>query len=158
MSVPGELVVAVVRHDKAGHGRVRAVVSRVETMACLDELLTGIAELAASRDVATPLHTHITDASVRAHGAAFGRTVTQRLADNGMLTPRCTLMHAGSLSDDDITVFAETGVTVNHNSTGHAMLGFSTTAGRSVPRLRLTSGSARCRSEPAVPAVSATAG
>lgn len=126
---------AVDRHDQAGHGRVRAVVSGVETMACSDELLAGIAELAASRDVPTHLHTHITDASVRAHDAAFGRTATQRLADSAMLTPRCTLMHAGSLSDDDIAVFAETGVTVNHNPTGNAMLGFGTTAGRSVPRL-----------------------
>ncbi|MBC8092099.1 MAG: amidohydrolase family protein [Pseudonocardia sp.] len=126
---------AVDRHDQAGHGRVRAVVSGVETMACSDELLAGMAELSASRDVPMHLHTHITDASVRAHDAAFGRTATRRLADSGMLNQRCTLMHAGSLSDDDIAVFAETGVTVNYNPSGNAMLGFGTTAGRSVPRL-----------------------
>jgi cytosine/adenosine deaminase-related metal-dependent hydrolase len=39
------------------------------------------------------------------------------------------------LTDEDIAVFAETGVTVNHNPIGNAMLGFGTTAGRSVPRL-----------------------
>ena len=122
---------AVDRHDQAGHGRVRAVVSGVETMACSDQLLAGIAELAASRGVPTHIHTHITDASVRAHDAAFGRTATRRLADSGMLNSRCTLIHAASLTDDDIAVFAETGVTVNHNPSGNAMLGFGTTAGRS---------------------------
>jgi 5-methylthioadenosine/S-adenosylhomocysteine deaminase len=114
---------------------VRAVVSGVETMACSDELLAGMAELSASRDVPTHLHTHITDASVRAHDTAFGRTATRRLADSGMLSQRCTLMHAGSLSDDDIAVFTDTGVTVNYNPSGNAMFGFGTTAGRSVPRL-----------------------
>jgi 5-methylthioadenosine/S-adenosylhomocysteine deaminase len=130
-----EASAAVDRHDQAGHGRVRAVVSGVETMACSDELLAGMAELSASRDVPTHLHTHITDASVRAHDTAFGRTATRRLADSGMLSQRCTLMHAGSLSDDDIAVFTDTGVTVNYNPSGNAMFGFGTTAGRSVPRL-----------------------
>ena len=44
-------------------------------------------------------------------------------------------MHAGSLTDDDIAVFAETGVTVNYNPGGNALCGFGITAGRSVPRL-----------------------
>ncbi len=125
---------AIGRHDGAGGGRIRAVVSAVETMACSDELLAGIAELTAQHAIPTHVHTHISQATVAAHQAAFGRTPTQRLVDTGMLSPRCTAMHAGFLTDEDI-VFAETGVTVNHNPIGNAMLGFGTTAGRSVPRL-----------------------
>ena len=104
-------------------------------MACSDELLAGIAELTAQRNIPTHVHTHISQATVAAHQAAFGRTPTQRLVESGMLSPRCTAMHAGFLTDEDIAVFAETGVTVNHNPIGNAMLGFGTTAGRSVPRL-----------------------
>lgn len=130
-----EASAAIDRHDGAGEGRVRAVVSAVETMACSDGLLAGIAALSAGRDVPAHVHTHIGDLSVQAHDAAFGRTATQRLANAGMLTARLTAMHAGSLTDEDIAVFVATGVTVNHNPVGNAMLGFGITAGGSVPRL-----------------------
>ncbi len=126
---------AIDRHDHAADGRVRAVVSGVETMGCSDELLAGIAELTAARGLPTHLHSHVSDAAVAAHDAAFGRTATQRLSAAGLLSPRCTLMHAGSLTDEDIAAFAETGVTVNHNPGGNALFGFGITAGRSVPRL-----------------------
>lgn len=106
---------AIERHDGAGNGRIRAVVSAVETMACSDELLAGIAQLSAERDVPTHVHTHISEVSVRAHDAAFGRTATRRLLDAGVLSPRCTAMHVGALSDKDIAVFARTGVSVNYN-------------------------------------------
>jgi 5-methylthioadenosine/S-adenosylhomocysteine deaminase len=119
---------AIGRLDGSGGGRVRAVVSAVETMACSDELLAGIAELTAQHDIPTHVHTHISQATVAAHQAAFGRTPTERLVESGMLSPRCRAMHAGFLIDEDIAVFAETGVTVNHNPIGNAMLGFGTTA------------------------------
>lgn len=126
---------AIDSYDLVGHGRVRAVVSGVETMGCSDELLAGIAELTAARDIPTHLHSHVSADAVQAHDAAFGRTATQRLSAAGILSPRCTLMHAGSLTDHDIAVFAETGVTVNYNPGGNALFGFGITAGRSVPRL-----------------------
>lgn len=104
-------------------------------MGCSDELLAGIAELTAARDLPTHLHSHVSATAVAAHDAAFGRPATQRLSEAGLLGPRTTLMHAGSLTDDDITAFAETGVTVNHNPGGNALFGFGVAAGRSVPRL-----------------------
>ncbi len=125
----------ITRHDGAGQGRIRALVSAVETMACSDELLAGIATLAKNRDVPTHVHTHISESSVKAHLDAFHRTQTQRLHDAGMLSPRCTVMHAGWLNDDDITAFYSAGVTVNHNPVGNAMLGFGTVRAGSVPRL-----------------------
>jgi 5-methylthioadenosine/S-adenosylhomocysteine deaminase len=136
---PAQLLAAandmIGRHDGSAGGRVRVVVSAVETMACSDELLAGIAALTTRHQVPTHVHTHISEATVRAHLAAFGKTPTRRLLDSGMLSPRCTAMHAGFLTDEDIAVFADTGVTVNHNPIGNAMLGFGTTAGRSVTRL-----------------------
>lgn len=116
-------------------GRVRPLVSAVEAMACSDELLAGIAELTAEHDLPTHVHSHISTGAVHAHDTEFGRSATQRLRQAGLLTPRCTVMHAGCLTDEDIEVFSETGVTVNYNPTGNAMLGFGITPGRSVPRL-----------------------
>ena len=125
----------IARHDGAGEGRIRALVSAVQTMACSDELLAGIAELAKTRDVPTHVHSHISEGSAKAHLDAFRRTETERLHDAGMLTARCTLMHAGWLTDDDIAAFRRTGVTANHNAVGNAMLGFGTVRAGSVLRL-----------------------
>lgn len=112
------------RHDGSGAGRVRA---------CSDELLAGIAELTADRGLPTHMHSHISDAAVAAHDAAFGRTATERLFEAGLLGSRTTLMHAGSLTDDDVSAFAEAGVTVNHNPGGNALFGFGSQAGARCP-------------------------
>ncbi len=124
------------RHDRAGDGRVRALVSAVEPMACSDELLAGIAGLGLAKDIPVHAHTNIVAqdplaASLHVHG----RTGFERLDRAGMLTPRCTAMHAGFVSDEEIARLAQAAVTVNHNPTGNAMLGFGVAAGRAVPRL-----------------------
>ena len=124
----------VARGDGPG-GRVRPLASAVETMACSDELLAGLAALAAVYDLPSHVHSHISAEDVREHEQAFGCGPTERLARAGLLTERCTVMHAGSLSDDDVRAFAAAGVTVNHNPTGNALHGFGVTAGRTVPRL-----------------------
>jgi 5-methylthioadenosine/S-adenosylhomocysteine deaminase len=120
--------------DRPG-GRQRPLVSAVEVMACSDELLAGIADLAKRRDLPTHVHSHIDEAGNRAHVEAFGRTPTERLSAAGLLDEHCTIMHAGALSDDDVRAFAAAGVTVNHNPVGNALHGFGVAGGRSVPRL-----------------------
>ncbi len=71
-----------------------------------------------------------------AHQAAFGWTPTARLADAGMLDFPVHRDARRVATDDDIAAFVDTGVMVNHNPTGNAMLGFRTTAARSVPQRR----------------------
>ena len=44
-------------------------------------------------------------------------------------------MHAGTLSDSDVSAFAASGITVNHNPVGNGLYGFGVAAGRSLPRL-----------------------
>lgn len=122
-------------HRRTGGGLVRAVVSAIETMACSDELLCGLADLVARLDLPTHVHTHISPASVEGHRRARGVSPTATLLDAGLLTPRCTVMHVGALTDDDIETFAACGVTANHNPLGNAMLGFGTAHARSLPRL-----------------------
>lgn len=69
--------------DGAAQGRVRAVVSGVEPIACSDRLLAGITALADERDIPTHVHTHVSVTSVRDHDAAWGASATRRLVDAG---------------------------------------------------------------------------
>lgn len=122
-------------HDNAGDGLVRAMVSAADSISCSDELLAGIATLAAETGTPTHVHSHISTASNRAHLDAYGRNETRRLADAGMLSDRCTLMHVGVIDDADLDAFVHAGITVNHNPLGNAMLGFGSAPGRSLRRL-----------------------
>lgn len=126
---------AIRAHDGRGEGRIRSVVSAVEPVGCSDELLRGIATLTRDHQLPTHVHSHVSPASNVVHDATFHRSATERLLDEGLLTERCTVMHAGALTDDDITAFADSGVTVNYNPIGNAMLGFGVTPGRSTSRL-----------------------
>jgi 5-methylthioadenosine/S-adenosylhomocysteine deaminase len=123
------------QHDGAAGGRVRALVSAVAPTACSDELLAGIAQLSAARKVPTHAHSHVSAAAVRAHGEAFGRTETERLDAACLLNERCTLMHAGWLTAQDIGTFAGAGVTINYNPVGNAMFGYGVTAAGALQRL-----------------------
>ncbi len=124
------------RHDRAGDGRVRALVSGVETTACSDELLTGLAQLGDDRDIPIHMHTNIAPPPPDAPSTRCHRTPSiERLERAGLLNSRFTAMHAGALTDTDVAGLAQAGATVNHNPSGNAMLGFGVTAGRAVPRL-----------------------
>ena len=114
-------------------GIVGGLVSAVETIACSDELLAGIAQLADEFDVPTHIHSHITETSDRAHVEVYGRTATERLVESGLLSPRCLAMHVGNAKSDDIAAFGLTGTTVNHNPLGNALLGFGTSPQRAIP-------------------------
>ncbi|MFP4514234.1 MAG: amidohydrolase family protein, partial [Acidimicrobiales bacterium] len=115
--------------------RVRPLISAVETMGASDELLAGIAALAERHDLPTHVHSHIGEESATAHETLLGARQTERLVRTGMLSPRCTVMHATALTDQDIGAFATAGATVNHNPVGNALYGFGAAAGRAVPRL-----------------------
>ncbi|MFH5230228.1 amidohydrolase family protein [Antrihabitans spumae] len=121
--------------DGMADGRIRAALSGIDPLACSDDLLGGISELASAYDIPTHLHAYVTPEAVRAQDRAEGRTTTARLLDSGILDARCTLMHAGAVTDDDVSEFVRTGVTVNHNPGGNAVLGFGIASGQTVPRL-----------------------
>ena len=101
---------------------------------CSDGLLAGLAGLIDRTGVAVSFHSHETSESVADHDHAHGRAAIDRLADYGLLGPRCTLMHAGSVSDRDIEMIAATGTCVNVNPLGNGMLGFGAAAERAIAR------------------------
>jgi 5-methylthioadenosine/S-adenosylhomocysteine deaminase len=123
-------------HDGAAGGLVRALVAAADPISCSDELLAAVAGLAADRDIPTHVHSHVSAPSALAHAVAFGRSETDRLAAAGLLSPRCVAMHVGHVDDRDLHAFVTSGVTVNHNPLGNAMLGFGTAADGSLARLR----------------------
>jgi cytosine/adenosine deaminase-related metal-dependent hydrolase len=125
----------VERHDGGRRGRLRATASVVHPMACSDELLAGIAQLSECRGLPTHAHCNISQSGVEAHRGALGRGQIERLVDAGLLGERCTIMHAGSLTNDEIDTIRASGAVVNHNPTGNALHGFGVAGGRSVPRL-----------------------
>jgi len=110
------------------------VLTVTEPTFCSDGLLDGLAGLVARTGVAVTFHSHETVESVADHDHAHGRPAIDRLADHGLLGPRCTLMHAGSVSDRDIEVIAATRTCVNVNPLGNGMLGFGAAAERAITR------------------------
>ena len=110
------------------------VLTVTEPTFCSDGLLDGLAGLVARTGVAVTFHSHETSESVADHDHAHGRPAIDRLADHGLLGARCTLMHAGSVSDRDIEVIAATETCVNVNPLGNGMLGFGAAAERAITR------------------------
>jgi 5-methylthioadenosine/S-adenosylhomocysteine deaminase len=125
----------VERHDGAGDGRVRALVSAVEPIAASDELLSGMAHITGERHP-VHVHSHISPRSLADHDDHWQRSQTDRLRDAGLLHTGCTLMHTAAATDADVDAFAEAGVTVNWNPLGNAMLGFGVSRLNGLARLR----------------------
>lgn len=129
----------IAAHDGSANGRVRALVSAVEATACSDELLSGIATLAAESDVPTHVHCLIDEEADALHEELHGALPIDRLAATGLLSTRCTAMHVGHADDHAVEVLANAGATVNHNPLGNMMLGWNTMRHRALPKL-LTAG------------------
>lgn len=84
-----------------------------------------IARIAEALPEGVPLHVHLSEqpAENEASLAAFGRTPTGVLADAGALSPRLSVVHATHLTDDDIALLGDAGVTVVMCPTTEADLG-----------------------------------
>ncbi len=121
--------------DGRAGGRVRALVSAVEPTACSDELLIGIAALAAEAGVPVHVHCLIDEDSDALHREVHGADPVDRLEATGVLGPHTTAMHVGNADDHAVEVLARSGATVNHNPLGNTMLGWGTMHRLSVPRL-----------------------
>ncbi|MCB1257965.1 MAG: amidohydrolase family protein, partial [Microthrixaceae bacterium] len=122
------------RQQNTPAGLVEPVLTVTEPTFCSDDLLAGLAGLIDRTGVAVSFHSHETSKSVADHDNAHGRAAIDRLAECGLLGPRCTLMHAGSVSDRDIEMIAATRTCVNVNPLGNGMLGFGAAAERAIAR------------------------
>jgi 5-methylthioadenosine/S-adenosylhomocysteine deaminase len=90
---------------------------------CTDELLTGAAALA--REFGVGFQTHLAESKVQAIAGmrAYGKTLTRRLDDLGVLGPNFTAAHGVWLDDDDMKRLADAGASVSHNPASNMRYG-----------------------------------
>lgn len=104
-------------------GRIRILLAPRAPQRCTSALLEGATEL--SRQYGVPVHTHVLETRTQAVTAQlqYGRTLIEYLRDIGMLTPRLTINHGIWLTERDIQLLAENGVSVTHNPLSNLKLG-----------------------------------
>jgi len=90
---------------------------------CTDELLAGTAALADELDLA--IHIHVLETRMQAVSGRrlYGRTLPEHLDDIGFLSPRVSFEHGIWLTQGDIELVRERGVTIVHNPVSNLKLG-----------------------------------
>lgn len=99
-------------HLNGGPGHVRVGAAIHSVRAVPRHSLAAVGQVAAAR-AGAPLHIHLSEqhAENEACRAAYGLTPTGLLAEEGLLVPTLTGVHATHLTDDDITLLGAAGVT-----------------------------------------------
>jgi 5-methylthioadenosine/S-adenosylhomocysteine deaminase len=90
---------------------------------CTDELLAGTAALADELDLA--IHIHVLETRMQAVSGRrmYGRTLPEHLDDIGFLSPRVSFEHGIWLTEGDIELVRDRGVTIVHNPVSNLKLG-----------------------------------
>lgn len=90
---------------------------------CSDDFLRACAAL--SEEFCLPMQTHLAESRAQAHFGEqrYGRSLVAHLARLGLLSPRFSVAHAIWVSDADIAVLAQAGVTAIHNPLSNLRLG-----------------------------------
>ncbi len=104
-------------------GRLRFMVAPSAPQRCPPDFLVACHDFAVRHDM--QFHTHVLETRVQAvTGPAFhGRSLIATMADLGILGPQATLAHAVWVSDDDMELMGEAGVSVAHNAISNLRLG-----------------------------------
>jgi cytosine/adenosine deaminase-related metal-dependent hydrolase len=99
---------------------------------CTDELLTGCAALADELDLA--IHIHVLETRMQAVSGRrmYGETLVEHMDAVGFLSPRVCFAHGIWLTEGDIALVRERGVSIAHNPASNLKLGSGLAA---VPRL-----------------------
>ena len=99
---------------------------------CTDEMLAGCAALAQELDLV--IHIHVLETRMQAVSGArmYGRTLVEHMDSIGFLSPRVSFAHGIWLTEADIALVRDRGVTVAHNPASNLKLGSGLAA---VPRL-----------------------
>src|SRR5690606_25420004 len=108
-------------HDP--EGRIRFMVAPSAPQRCTDELLQAASELA--KEWKVPFHTHIVETKIQGctGPAMYGKTLVQHMKDLGVLHPGVTIAHSVWVTDQDIALMGEAGVSIVHNVISNQKLG-----------------------------------
>jgi 5-methylthioadenosine/S-adenosylhomocysteine deaminase len=106
------------------HPRIYPILGPSAPQRCSDRLLIEVKQLA--RDHGLMLHTHVAETKtqqVHAQKMFNGRTLIGHLRDIGFLGPEVAVAHAIWISEEDIKILAEEGVSVVHLPASNLKLG-----------------------------------
>lgn len=108
-------------HGRAG--RLNFMVAPSAPQRCTPDLLTACYELACEKGV--PFHTHVLETKTQAVTGHefFGRSLIAYMADLGILGRNTTIAHSVWVSDHDMALMGEAGVSVAHNAVSNQKLG-----------------------------------
>jgi guanine deaminase len=103
--------------------RVRLGLAPTIPLHCSDDFLRQCAQLSESHGL--PMQTHLAESRAQAEVGQrrYGRSLVAHLAQLGLLSARFSVAHAIWISDADIDLLAEHGVTAIHNPLSNLRLG-----------------------------------
>ena len=114
---------AFASHDRTGGGRLRYMLAPSAPQRCTPDLLRGATELAVARDAECHIHVLETRTQAVTADLLHGTTFVEYLRDLDALSPNTTVAHGIWLTDSDIDIVAEHGVSVSHNPLSNMKLG-----------------------------------
>lgn len=108
-------------HDKAG--RLRFMVAPSAPQRCTADMMVACDEMARKHGV--PLHTHILETKTQqVTGPEFyGKTLIRYMHDIGVLNPGVTIAHSIWVTDEDMALMGDAGVSIANNVISNQKLG-----------------------------------
>jgi 5-methylthioadenosine/S-adenosylhomocysteine deaminase len=95
--------------------RIRVVTAPDWTPACSDELYRRCRDLADAHQTGLITHVLETRAEMMFNLEAYGKPAVRRLADLGVLTPATVLEHFVWVTDEELSIFADSGAVASNN-------------------------------------------
>ncbi len=104
-------------------GRLQFMIAPSAPQRCTPDLMAACMELAVERHV--PFHTHVLETKTQAVTGLVhhGRSLIAYMHDLGLLKRNTTIAHSVWVSDEDIELMGEAGVSVAHNAVSNLKLG-----------------------------------
>ncbi len=103
------------RYGRGQHPRITLMVAPHAVYTCSPETLEYVRDTAAAHGIGIMIHVSETQDEQRMIRERYGKTPVEMLRDLGMLGPRTLIVHAVWVSDSDIEIMREHGVSVAHN-------------------------------------------
>ncbi|MBW3095961.1 amidohydrolase family protein [Pseudohoeflea coraliihabitans] len=107
----------------SGDGRLRYMLAPSGPQRCTVELMQACRDLA--RQWQVPYHTHVLETRTQAVTAdkLFGGSIVRYMHEHGLLNPNVLMAHAVWITDEDIALMADAGVSVSWNILANLKLG-----------------------------------
>lgn len=104
-------------------GRVNFMIAPSAPQRCTADLMAGCMDLAVEKQV--PFHTHVLETKTQGVTGPilYGKSLIAYLGDLGLLKRNTTIAHSVWVSDEDIRLMGEAGVSVAHNAVSNLKLG-----------------------------------